>query len=771
MGSIRWAVLFAIFAVITSAAGQNLPDPYVEVDNWAQLPAGRTWGTLYAPAVDSHGNVFVLDRCGVGTCVDTNEAPILEFDSSGRFVKGIGQGLFAFPHGLKVDKDDNLWVADAGAAKGKGNQVTKLSPDGKVLLTLGTKGVMGGSPENFVGATDVLIAPNGDIFVADGHAVVPSGGGQSYGFNAQTSDVSHMRIAKFSKDGKFIKAWGKLGTAPGDFDVPHGLAMDSQGRLFVADRGNNRIQIFDQDGKFLAEWRQFGKPCSVYIDKNDTIYVIDSDSIEGLWSWKYSSIGNPCPTCRVRVPRLTDVGVESANFTQGIRIGSAKDGTVRAFIPPHMGPNGPTTIPEFLTGDAQGNLYAAEGRNWEFRKYVKKIELPDGAGKEMVQKACELCHDFREFPRVNFDREGWDVAVRAMVGGGAPLKKEDIPTVVDYLANNFKGADSPGVTVPGNVQATITEWDVPTANSMPYAIFHSNVNGFTWFTELFGDVMGRFDSKTQQFREYHLLPGTNPSSLLEFRSGNRLGVIAFGTQSGGYIGEFHPIDGPYTTWSEGDVLEYPMSGTKLPIQDIAGGVWFTVPEARPPIYPQGSKIGRLNISSTDIRLVDIPTENGGPYDIAVNSKEVPFFTERNSPRLGTVDPTTMRVTEYVLPNPDSGPRGIAVTSDDVIWYTDYLRGYLGRFDPKTGEFKDWPSPSGPRSLPYGITAIGNIVWYAEAGTKPNMLVRFDPKTEKFQSWPVKDGGGIRRMYADKDGSLWFTRPLTNGIAHVTIKEQ
>src|SRR6185437_16353573 len=107
----------------------------------------------------------------VGTCVDTNEAPILEFDSSGRFVKGIGQGLFAFPHGLKVDKDDNLWVADAGAAKGKGNQVTKLSPDGKVLLTLGTKGAMGGSPENFVAATDVLIAPNGDIFVADGHAV------------------------------------------------------------------------------------------------------------------------------------------------------------------------------------------------------------------------------------------------------------------------------------------------------------------------------------------------------------------------------------------------------------------------------------------------------------------------------------------------------------------------------------------------------------------------------------------------------------------------
>ena len=145
MGLIRWVVLLGTFAIVTSAAAQDLPDPYIEVDNWAQLPAGRTWGTLYAPAVDSHGNVFVLDRCGVGNCVDTNVAPILEFDSSGKYMKSIGQGLFAEPHGLFMDKDDNLWVADAGGRKGKGNVVIKLSPEGKVLLTLGKKGVMGGA--------------------------------------------------------------------------------------------------------------------------------------------------------------------------------------------------------------------------------------------------------------------------------------------------------------------------------------------------------------------------------------------------------------------------------------------------------------------------------------------------------------------------------------------------------------------------------------------------------------------------------------------------
>ena len=173
---------------------------------------------------------------------------------------------------------------------------------------------MGGSPENFVGAAAVLVAPNGDIFVADGHSAVATGGGNIRGFEAGTDNSSHMRIAKFSKDGKFIKAWGKFGTGPGEFYVPHGLAMDSQGRLFVADRGNNRIQIFDQDGKFLEEWKQFGKACSVFIDKNDTMYVIDSDSIEGLWSWKYSSVGNPCSTCLVQVPRITDVGHASSDF-------------------------------------------------------------------------------------------------------------------------------------------------------------------------------------------------------------------------------------------------------------------------------------------------------------------------------------------------------------------------------------------------------------------------------------------------------------------------
>src|SRR5205807_10332395 len=134
----------------------------------------------------------------------------------------------------------NVWITDAQGKDGKGHQVIKFSPEGKVLLTLGKAGVTGDGADTFNQPSDVVVAPNGDIFVADGH------GGNS-----------NARIVKFSKDGKFIKAWGKKGSAPGEFDTPHALAFDSKGRLFVADRANDRIQIFDQDGKFLDQWKQF----------------------------------------------------------------------------------------------------------------------------------------------------------------------------------------------------------------------------------------------------------------------------------------------------------------------------------------------------------------------------------------------------------------------------------------------------------------------------------------------------------------------------------
>jgi len=301
------------------------PNPYRMLENWAQLPEGRQWGAPIGVEVDHRDgkSIWVFDRCGENSCTGSSVAPIMKFDPSGKLVANFGAGMFNFPHGLYVDRDGNVWVTDGRGERGKGHTVIKFGPDGRVLMTLGKPGVAGDRPDSFNSPSDVVVAPNGDIFVADGHG-------------EKTND----RIVKLSKDGKFIKAWGKHGSGPGEFDVPHTIALDSTGRVFVGDRSNSRIQIFDSDGKFLAEWKQFGRPSSVFIDKNDIIYVADSQSNEKT---------NP-------------------GFKQGIRIGSAKDGKVTAFIPlldPQL------QGAEEVTADDQGNVYGGFTSKRNLKKFVK----------------------------------------------------------------------------------------------------------------------------------------------------------------------------------------------------------------------------------------------------------------------------------------------------------------------------------------------------------------------------------------------------------------
>jgi DNA-binding beta-propeller fold protein YncE len=301
----------------------SAPNPYHVVENWAKLPEGRPWGQAIGIDIDRDGtSVWVYDRCGGKTCEGSKIAPIQKFDASGRQVVSFGSGLINWPHGLGVDGDGNVWVTDGKAGNDRGQTAIKFSPDGRVLMTLGKAGVAGDAPGMLNGPSDILVAPNGDIFVADGHG-------------EKTND----RIAKFSSDGKFIKAWGHHGSGPGEFNVPHGLAMDSAGRLFVADRSNNRVEIFDQDGKFLAEWKQFGRPSSVYI-RDDILYVADSQSGE-----KYN-----------------------APFKQGIRIGSVKDGKVTAFI---GAPSPDFEMPEGVAADKDGNVYGGFTAKNDVKKYVK----------------------------------------------------------------------------------------------------------------------------------------------------------------------------------------------------------------------------------------------------------------------------------------------------------------------------------------------------------------------------------------------------------------
>jgi len=323
------AVIACVAGVAIGYAQGDLPNPYRTIENWFKLPDGRMWGSTSAVEIDRDGNLWVAERCGANSCAGSNLPSILKFDASGKLLKSFGEGMFVFPHGIYLDQQGNVWVTDGQGKDGKGQQVFKFSPDGKVLMTLGKAGVPGDGPDTFNQPSDVIVAANGDIFVADGH------GGNT-----------NARIVKFSKDGKFIKTWGKKGTAPGDFDTPHALAFDSEGRLFVGDRANNRIQIFDQDGKFLDQWTQFSRPSGLYIDKNDVLYVADSES---------NTARHP-------------------GWKRGIRIGSAKDGTVQAFIPdPEPDPDRATTSgAEGVAADAEGVIYGAEVGPKGLKRYVKK---------------------------------------------------------------------------------------------------------------------------------------------------------------------------------------------------------------------------------------------------------------------------------------------------------------------------------------------------------------------------------------------------------------
>lgn len=315
----------------------NLPQPYRTIRDWAQMPWGAFWTsavTAVEPTPD--GSVYVVDRCFENSCAGRKEDPILKFDKNGKLLKSWGSGMFVFPHGACLDAQGNLWVTDAGAGdKTKGHQVFKFDPDGKVLMTLGKAGVAGNGQDTFNQPTDVVVAPDGTIFVADGHR------------DGTTGATFNNRVVKFSKGGKFLMEWGKKGTGKGELQEPHSIALDKRGRVFVADRINNRIQIFDQNGKYIDEWRQFGRPSGLFItDKDDTLYVADSES-------------GP------------DTGAnEKFGFRKGIRIGSASTGKLRVWIEDMEPVRADHSGAEGLGVDANGVIYGAVVRRRMLERHV-----------------------------------------------------------------------------------------------------------------------------------------------------------------------------------------------------------------------------------------------------------------------------------------------------------------------------------------------------------------------------------------------------------------
>ena len=323
-------------------------NPYRATFGWEHLPEGRSLGIISGVIPDPDGlHLWILDRCGGNQCAGSDLDPILKFDLDGNLVDSFGAGLFAFPHGFALDDEGFLWVTEGGShgdaratlgeSMGIGHQVLKLTRQGEVVMRLGEAAVWGDDESHFNGPSGVAIAPNGDIWVADGHR-----GGNN-------------RIVKFTSDGTFVLAvGGGIGSEsrePGRFSDAHDIKIDSQGRVFVADRGNSRIQVFAGNGELLYIWTHYGKPSGLFIDRDDILYA--GDGLSGQLR-----TGPPDPW-------RSNFGWE-----KGIRIGDLKteQAWVTHFIPQHDVDVGPGI--EFLGVDFDGNIYAGEITRMRLVKYV-----------------------------------------------------------------------------------------------------------------------------------------------------------------------------------------------------------------------------------------------------------------------------------------------------------------------------------------------------------------------------------------------------------------
>ena len=318
------------------ANGNDRPNPYTRIEPWGEPPPGNNgeWAAVIGAEGGPDGNLYVLHRCHSNTCVDRREPPLVKLDPrTGERLDTWGEGLMAFPHGFHVDYEGNVWTTDTGRGDAAGGHlVRKFSSEGELLMTIGRSGVAGDTPGLLREPTDVVVSPEGTIFVTEGHL----------------KNGPHARLSKFAPDGSFIERFGSTGQGHLQFSAPHAIALDTQGRLFIADRDNNRIMIWDQEGNYIDQWTQFGRPSGVYIDHTDTIYVADSES------W----------------------GPENPAWEKGIRIGSAKTGQVHYFLQDIESRDFAHSGAEGIGVDSLGNVYGGVVRRQMLERHEPQAVQP-----------------------------------------------------------------------------------------------------------------------------------------------------------------------------------------------------------------------------------------------------------------------------------------------------------------------------------------------------------------------------------------------------------
>jgi DNA-binding beta-propeller fold protein YncE len=241
MGKRILLLLGSVLLLTAAAALAPRGADYKPVADWPQLPDDIKFGQVTAVATDSADRLYVFHR---------GKKPIVVFDAAGKFLRSWGDDLVKNAHGLRIDPDDNVWITDLAH-----HQVMKFDPQGKLLLTLGRKDEPGEGKDQFNKPADVAFGAGGDFYVADGYG--------------------NSRVVKFSREGKYLKEWGKKGKAEGEFNLPHAICVDPEGRVYVGDRENNRVQVFDGEGKFLSQWKETGAPFGLFLTRDGHMLLAD----------------------------------------------------------------------------------------------------------------------------------------------------------------------------------------------------------------------------------------------------------------------------------------------------------------------------------------------------------------------------------------------------------------------------------------------------------------------------------------------------------------
>jgi virginiamycin B lyase len=385
--------------------------------------------------------------------------------------------------------------------------------------------------------------------------------------------------------------------------------------------------------------------------------------------------------------------------------------------------------------------------------------LPEGPGMETVEAICTGCHQANQILRSSgYTRDGWLELTSTMIDlSAAP---EERAAILDYLAAHFApNDDRAAVLVEGQQELSFTEWFTPTLGQRSRDPVEAP-DGAIWWAGQWGNLVGRIDSATGEMKEFPLPADARPHSVLTDSDGR----IWYTGNGNGTIGRLDPATGNVTEYKMPDAAA---RDPHTAVFDEAGILWFTL--------QQSNMIGRLDPGTGEVGLVTVERPDVRPYGIVIDAAGSPWAACNGSNCLIKVDPATMALEFVDLPDPETTVRRLDIGSDGTIWFVNSSQGRLGKYVPATGEVREWPSPSGPKSHPYAIAVVDDVVWYNESGVRPDALVRFDPETETFQSWPIPSGnihaGIVRHMRPTASGDLLIHQSSTNRIIRVDLPER